>query len=86
MDVDANAHGTISEKIINDDPHVKSSVMFGRGKFQNGVLIEPTEDYAFDPSDIKQVEMFRNKIWFVCSDVCGTHVTYVSRVGQLSRG
>ncbi|KAI0755845.1 acetyl-CoA synthetase-like protein [Fomes fomentarius] len=51
------------EKIINDDPYVKSSVMFGRGKLQNGVLIEPTEDYAFDPNDIKQVEVFRNKIW-----------------------
>ncbi|TFK79675.1 acetyl-CoA synthetase-like protein [Polyporus arcularius HHB13444] len=51
------------EKIINDDPHVKCSIMFGRGKFQNGVLIEPTEDYAFDPSDVKKLEVYRNKIW-----------------------
>ena len=60
-----HAHCAISEKIINDDPHVKSSVMFGRGKFQNGVLIEPTADYTFDPSDVKQLEAFRNKIWSV---------------------
>ncbi|KAI0717761.1 acetyl-CoA synthetase-like protein [Cerioporus squamosus] len=51
------------EKMINDDPHVKSSVMFGRGKFQNGVLVQPTEDYAFDPSDVKKLEAYRNKIW-----------------------
>ncbi len=52
-----------TEKIINDDPHVKCSLMFGRGKFQNGLLIEPTEDYAFDPSDVKKLEVYRNKIW-----------------------
>ncbi|KAI0702388.1 acetyl-CoA synthetase-like protein [Cerioporus squamosus] len=51
------------EKIINGDPHVKCSVMFGRGKFQNGVLIEPTEDYVFDPRDTAKLEAFRNKIW-----------------------
>ncbi|RPD77022.1 acetyl-CoA synthetase-like protein [Lentinus tigrinus ALCF2SS1-7] len=51
------------EKMINDDPHVKCSLMFGRGKFQNGVLIEPTEDYVFDPKDVKKLESYRNKIW-----------------------
>ncbi|KAI0357816.1 acetyl-CoA synthetase-like protein [Trametes cingulata] len=51
------------ERIINEDPHVKSSVMFGRGKFQNGVLVEPAEDLQVDPQDPKQVEEFRNKIW-----------------------
>ncbi|RPD58184.1 acetyl-CoA synthetase-like protein [Lentinus tigrinus ALCF2SS1-7] len=51
------------EKIINGDPHVKCSVMFGRGKFQNGVLIEPTEDYVFDPKDLTKLEAYRNKIW-----------------------
>ncbi len=53
-----------TEKIINEDPHVRSSVMFGRGKFQNGVLIEPTEDFAIDPMDVKKVEEYRNKIWY----------------------
>ncbi|TFK94521.1 acetyl-CoA synthetase-like protein [Polyporus arcularius HHB13444] len=51
------------EKIINGDPQVKCSVMFGRGKFQNGVLIEPTEDYVFDPKDTAKLEAYRNKIW-----------------------
>ncbi|KAI0350281.1 acetyl-CoA synthetase-like protein [Trametes cingulata] len=51
------------EKIINADPHVKCSVMFGRGKFQNGILVEPREEFAIDPNDMKQVEAFRNMIW-----------------------
>ncbi|CDO73877.1 hypothetical protein BN946_scf185016.g34 [Trametes cinnabarina] len=51
------------EKIVNQDPHVKSSIVFGRGKFQNGVLVEPREDFVIDPRDVKQVEDFRNKIW-----------------------
>ena len=42
---------------------VKGSLMFGRGKFQNGVLIEPAKEYAFDPKDVKLLEAFRNKIW-----------------------
>ena len=37
--------------------------MFGQGKFQNGVLIEPTEEFAFDPNDVKKLEAFRNRIW-----------------------
>ena len=40
----------------NDDSHVKSCVMFGRGKLQNGVLIQPAEDFVFDPKDVKKLE------------------------------
>lgn len=39
--------------------------MFGRGRFQNGVLIEPKPEFAFDPSDTKKLEEFRNMIWYV---------------------
>lgn len=49
--------------MINDDPHVKSCVMFGRGKLQNGVLIQPAEVLVFDPTDIKKLEQYRNLIW-----------------------
>ena len=51
------------EKIINEDPCVRASVMFGRGKFQNGVLVEPAAGCVLDPSDARQVEEFRNRIW-----------------------
>ena len=52
-----------TERLINEDPHVKSSVMFGRGKFQNGVLIEPSDGINVDANDAQQLAAFRNKIW-----------------------
>ncbi len=49
------------EAILVQDPHVHACLMFGRGRFQNGVLIQPKEQ--FDPSDEAKLEEFRNKIW-----------------------
>ncbi|KAI0633130.1 acetyl-CoA synthetase-like protein [Trametes polyzona] len=49
------------EAILLQDPHVQGCLMFGRGRFQNGVLIEPKE--PFDPSDEAKLEEFRHKIW-----------------------
>lgn len=43
--------------------------MFGRGRFQNGVIIEPTREFTLDPQDQKQVAEFRNLIWSVRVDV-----------------
>lgn len=37
--------------------------MFGRGQTQNGVLVDPTPEYAFDPEDEEKLVEFRNKIW-----------------------
>lgn len=39
--------------------------MFGRGRFQNGVLIEPEPEFAFDSSNVRKLEEFRNLIWCV---------------------
>ncbi|KLO12999.1 acetyl-CoA synthetase-like protein [Schizopora paradoxa] len=49
------------EHIISRCPMVQTSLMFGRGKFQNGIIIEPKE--AFDPSDAKKLSRYRNSIW-----------------------
>ncbi|KAI0772397.1 acetyl-CoA synthetase-like protein [Trametes elegans] len=49
------------EAILTQDPHVHACLMFGRGRFQNGVLIQPNEQ--FDPDDEAKLEEFRNKIW-----------------------
>lgn len=43
--------------------------MFGRGKFQVGVLIEPKSEYGFDPEDQLKLERFRNMIWLVAYHV-----------------
>jgi len=39
--------------------------MFGRGRFQNGVLIDPKPQFAFDPKDDAKLENFRILIWQV---------------------
>lgn len=39
--------------------------MFGQSKFQNGVLIEPKQEYKFDPKDSAKLQEFRNMIWYV---------------------
>ncbi|KAF8990609.1 hypothetical protein BDQ17DRAFT_1433645 [Cyathus striatus] len=51
------------ENILNQDPHVTASVMFGRGNFQAGVLIDPKPEFNFDPQNEKELEKFRNSIW-----------------------
>lgn len=45
------------------DPLVSGAVMFGRGRFHCGVLVEPKEAYAFDPNDIRKLAEFRSLIW-----------------------
>ncbi|KIM78762.1 hypothetical protein PILCRDRAFT_10982 [Piloderma croceum F 1598] len=51
------------EKILDQDPLVISSVMFGRGRFNAGVLVDPISQQRFDPVDATLLEEFRNKIW-----------------------
>ncbi|KAF4618234.1 hypothetical protein D9613_011556 [Agrocybe pediades] len=53
----------LAKSIINQDPHVQASVMFGRGRFNAGLLVEPKIEFRFDPSDEAKLADFRNKIW-----------------------
>lgn len=52
-----------AEEILNTDVRVKAAIMFGRGRFQNGVLIEPKAEYSIDPENVDQVEAFKTAIW-----------------------
>ncbi|KAI0031502.1 acetyl-CoA synthetase-like protein [Vararia minispora EC-137] len=49
------------ERILNQDSHISISLFFGRGRFNNGVLIQPT--YPFDPRDHEKLARFREVIW-----------------------
>jgi hypothetical protein len=51
-----------AESMLNQDPHIFAVIMFGRGRFQNGVLIQPKE--PFEPTEEALAE-FRNKVWCV---------------------
>ncbi|THV08176.1 acetyl-CoA synthetase-like protein [Dendrothele bispora CBS 962.96] len=61
------------ESIMNQDPHISACVMFGHGKFQAGIIVEPIEEEReqFIGADTSEnvnereakLEGFRNKIW-----------------------
>ncbi|KAH9841056.1 uncharacterized protein C8Q71DRAFT_436612 [Rhodofomes roseus] len=51
------------ENMLNQDPHVLASVMFGRGRFQAGILVDPRPQHRFDPADETKLAEFRNMIW-----------------------
>jgi len=45
------------------DPRVRAAVMFGQGKFNAGVIIDPIPEFQFDDSDRQKFAEFRNLIW-----------------------
>ncbi|EKM51198.1 uncharacterized protein PHACADRAFT_103930 [Phanerochaete carnosa HHB-10118-sp] len=49
--------------MLHQDPHIQSAVIFGRGKFNPGVLIDPKLQYKFDVNDEEKLAEFRNAIW-----------------------
>ncbi|EGG05935.1 uncharacterized protein MELLADRAFT_107156 [Melampsora larici-populina 98AG31] len=51
------------EAIIAFNPAIKSALMFGRGKPQNGVIIEPEEAFVLDITNRKAVEEYISRIW-----------------------
>ncbi|KAI0040339.1 acetyl-CoA synthetase-like protein [Auriscalpium vulgare] len=57
------SNGEKAQAILARDPHIAAAVMFGRGRFQNGVLVEPKREFAFDPSDERLLAAFRERIW-----------------------
>lgn len=48
---------------MNEDPRVNVCLMFGRGRFNAGVLVDPKPQFKFDPKDEVQLKEFRNLIW-----------------------
>jgi hypothetical protein len=53
------------ESMLNQDPHVSAAVMFGRGYFQAGVVVDPKPGLKFNPSNEFELAEFRNKIWYL---------------------
>lgn len=56
--------------------------MFGRGRFQNGVLIDPKPQFAFDPNDEVKLEVFRNLIWRVFAIVLSPRLSTLTYSGR----
>jgi hypothetical protein len=49
--------------MLNVDPHIQGAVVFGHGKLNAGVVIDPCLPYKFDPQDEDKLNDFRDKIW-----------------------
>ncbi|KAL1938320.1 hypothetical protein VTO73DRAFT_11771 [Trametes versicolor] len=49
------------EAILLQDPLVHAAIIFGRGRFQNGVIVQPKQ--PLEPNDEAKLEEFRNAIW-----------------------
>ncbi|KAK0219250.1 NRPS-like enzyme [Armillaria fumosa] len=56
-------HSTGVKAALLGDKHISGAVMFGRGKFQPGVLVQPSAEFAFDPKDMKRLIEYRSLIW-----------------------
>lgn len=52
---------SFAERILLQDPDICIAIFFGRGRFNNGVLVQPAK--SLDPRDVENVNEFRNKIW-----------------------
>ncbi|KAK0215362.1 NRPS-like enzyme [Armillaria nabsnona] len=51
------------EAALMSDRHISGVIMFGRGKFQPGVLVQPSPEHAFDPKDTNRLAEYRSLIW-----------------------
>ncbi|TFK50327.1 acetyl-CoA synthetase-like protein [Heliocybe sulcata] len=51
------------EAIICRDPRISHAVMFGRGKFHAGVIVQPKPGHEIDPHNGEDLAIFRNEIW-----------------------
>ncbi|KAF9066601.1 hypothetical protein BDP27DRAFT_1330220, partial [Rhodocollybia butyracea] len=51
------------ERLLLEDRKIAHAIVFGREKFQAGVLISPSSDLAFDPEDLDKLSEYRNLIW-----------------------
>jgi len=50
---------------MRKDPHIRAAVMFGQGKFNAGVIVDPAPEFQFDCHDRQKFAEFRNLIWYV---------------------
>lgn len=39
-------------------------MIFGRGRFNAGVIVDPRPEFKFDPEDAQKLAEFRNLIWY----------------------
>lgn len=63
---------------ISSSPLVSGAVMFGRGRSQVGILLEPQPSHSFDTHDQDALAAFRNAVWLVLFWVGVYHYSHAS--------
>ena len=58
-----------AEAILVQDPLIQAAILFGRGKFYAGVLIEPISSERLDSINEKDLAEYRNRIWYAFCDL-----------------
>lgn len=66
------------EGLIGTSPMLTGAVMFGRGRDQCGIILEPTPEHAINPNDGVEVPNFRNAVWW--ASLCWTHTNTLLNV------
>jgi hypothetical protein len=47
-----------------EDPKIQAVIMFGRGRFQSGAIVQPAPGYVVQSHDEKALAEFRRAIWY----------------------
>lgn len=53
----------LTESMLTRHWKIQFAVMFGRGRFHAGVIIQPKLQYQFDTGNKGLLAKFRNEIW-----------------------
>lgn len=51
------------EHLIGQDPYIASAVIFGRGRFNAGVIIDLKPEFKFNPENLSDLAQWRNTVW-----------------------
>ncbi|KAK0464051.1 NRPS-like enzyme, partial [Armillaria novae-zelandiae] len=62
-------HSTGVQAALLGDKRISGAVMFGRGKFQPGILVQPSAELIFDPKDMKRLMEYRSLIWATVAQI-----------------
>jgi hypothetical protein len=54
---------SFSEAGLTSSPYISGAVMFGRARFQTGVLIAPSSEHKFGTTDVERTKEYINLIW-----------------------
>ena len=68
---------------MRTNPNVAIAIMFGRGRFQNGVLLHPPN--PVNPDNESELIAYRNLVWYVFFSLSSNHGTQSPRRNTIEK-